>query len=1153
MADFKCVLARLAKDCEFKDVSAAQYRDDLIRDSFISGIMSAEIRQRLLEKKDLNMKEAYDIALTIQDAKHDNQIFCNSPNEHSHLKTSTENASVDACAVEAENETISAVNVQNSVCNKCASSKPHDYKRCKAGLLTCYSCGEKGHLSRACRLQRKGNSQKRYQKGRKENSAAVEVSSQESDDNFIVALQTLSTCGDEKADKVSNTITVSEIKGKFYRTLLDSGSTKCFVREVVADNFGVQKVPYSFEVGMAQATNRVNIKGSCTVTVKVLGRTYKDLTLYVMKDLCSDVILGLDFLGLHEAVTFKFGGSLDHLIVPRSAICAVAAAKVKTPSLFSNLISGWKPMASKSRRYNSIDKEFIVNTVDGWKQAGTIRPSHSPWRAQCVVVKRDGKPQRVAIDYSQTVNLFTERDSFPIPLIDELINQLAPFKFYASYDLKKAYYQVPICESDKPFTAFEACGELFEFNVMPFGVTNGGPVFQRVMNDVVKEDHLCNTYVYFDNVVIGANSLKELDVRSSKFKKALSKRDMVLNESKTVYGVNEVNILGYRIGNGIIKPDPERLKPLLDLPPPTSQKSLKRALGMFAYYAKWISKFSDRISNLKSCKRFPLSSIELNDFEGLKRAIAKSALQAIDEEHPFTVECDASEVAVSATLNQRGRPVGFMTRSLSGSELKYPAIEKEAMSIIEAVRKWEHLLMRRHFTLITDQRSVAFMLDSRARTKVKHNKIQCWRLELASFSYTIRYRPGKENVGADTLSRASCSAITSFESRLLQLHKALCCPGITRMWNFVRSKNLPFSLEDVKKCTSNCFTCAEIKPQFVSLNNSTLIKATSPMERLNLDFKGSLPSTSRNRFFLCVVDEYSRYPFCFPCTDTSAGTIIRCLESIFSLFGICSYVHSDRGTAFMSRDLKNYLFQRGIACSRTTPYHPIGNAQCERYNGVLWKAMKCALRSRNLKVAKWETVVPTALDSVRSLLCTSTGVTPHSRFLNFSRRSSNGKSLPEWLCTPGPVLLRKFVRSGKTDDVVQRVELIEANPTYARIRYSDGRECTVSLRDLARCPREEISLDEDDEIDMNDKDDNRGIESVRVPDNDVDDQLDQISNKSHESVICETDRSVNTAESERVPINSNGDDRMTRVVAPRRSIRKNIGVPPERYGSSSLS
>ena len=120
------------------------------------------------------------------------------------------------------------------------------------------------------------------------------------------------------------------------------------------------------------------------------------------------------------------------------------------------------------------------------------------------------------------------------------------------------------------------------------------------------------------------------------------------------------------------------------------------------------------------------------DFENIKKEIAQASLQSVDESIPFVVECDASEVAISATLNQGGRPIAFISRSFQGSELHYPAVEKEATAIIEAVRKWNHFLSRQHFTLVTDQRSVSFMLDNRKRTKIKNNKIQHLRLELSS-------------------------------------------------------------------------------------------------------------------------------------------------------------------------------------------------------------------------------------------------------------------------------------------------------------------------------------------------------------------------------------------------------------------------------------
>ena len=125
-------------------------------------------------------------------------------------------------------------------------------------------------------------------------------------------------------------------------------------------------------------------------------------------------------------------------MVKPSDLCAVSVAKVDTPSLYSNLTSDYRPVATKSRRFNQSDKAYIKSTVDKWKKDGTVRPSKSPWRAQCVVVKNRGEVQRLAIDYSQTVNLFTERDAFPIPLIEEIVNDLASFKFFASYDLRKA-------------------------------------------------------------------------------------------------------------------------------------------------------------------------------------------------------------------------------------------------------------------------------------------------------------------------------------------------------------------------------------------------------------------------------------------------------------------------------------------------------------------------------------------------------------------------------------------------------------------------------------------------------------------------------------------------------------------------------------------
>ena len=138
------------------------------------------------------------------------------------------------------------------------------------------------------------------------------------------------------------------------------------------------------------------------------------------------------------------------------------------------------------------------------------------------------------------------------------------------------------------------------------------------------------------------------------------------------------------------------------------------------------------------------------------------------------------------------------------------------------------------------------MFDNRKRSKIKNSKNQSWRLELAEFSYAIQYQEGKDNVFPDSFTRAHCAAIST---SLEEIHAQLCHPGVTRLLHFVKAKNLPFSTQDVRDVCSTCRICAELKPKFYQSQNSKLVKAMHPMERLSIDFKGPLPSSSRKNTF----------------------------------------------------------------------------------------------------------------------------------------------------------------------------------------------------------------------------------------------------------------------------------------------------------------
>ena len=540
---------------------------------------------------------------------------------------------------------------------------------------------------------------------------------------------------------------------------------------------------------------------------------------------------------------------------------------------------------------------------------------------------------------------------------------------------------------------------------------------------------------------------EEHDRNVEQFKKVREKYNLTLNNAKTVEFTTSLTTLGYTICNNAISPDQNRLKPLMEMPPPHTLKSQKRVVGMFAYYSKFIEKFSDKIRLLNQNRTFPPPKPVLDCFQLLKENLKEAALKPIDPNGEFVLETDASDFCIAATLNQQGRPVAFFSRTLNPNEIRHHAVEKEAAAIVESIREWRHFLIGRKFQIITDQKGISYMYDNKRKSKIKNVKIARWRVELSQFD--IKHRPGKDNVIADTFSRIA--AVGHPLQELHNLHEQLCHPGITRLTHFIRIKNLPFSIEQVKTVNNSCKSCAHLKPQFLR-SNGTLINATTPFQKLCIEFKCPLPASKNgNQYLLTIIDEYSRFPFAYPCRDMTSKTVIQSLTHLFSIFGMSDMVHNDRGTDFLSEETKDFLLSKGVATSKTSRYNPQGNGQVEKLNGTLWKAIQVTLHSRKLKSSDWESVLPDALHSIRSLLCTATNVTPHERLFKFPRKSKSGRTIPSWL-KPGPIYVKNHTRKSKYDPPASSATLIHVNPQYAHVRLQSGVETTVSLRDIAQHP-----------------------------------------------------------------------------------------------------
>jgi hypothetical protein len=397
---------------------------------------------------------------------------------------------------------------------------------------------------------------------------------------------------------------------------------------------------------------------------------------------------------------------------------------------------------------------------------GYIRPSVSPYAAPVFFVKKKDGGQRAVFDY-RALNALTVKNRYPLPRIDDLLDQLCGARYFSKLDLQSGYHQIRVKPADIPKTAFRTKYGHYEWLVMPFGLTNAPATFQALMNAVLRPYLDKFVVVYLDDILVYSATEEEHKQHVALVLQTLREHNLFAKASKCEFGKTALSFLGHVIGVDGIGMDPEKVKAIVSWPTPRNVTQLQSFLGLANYYRRFVKGYSGIAAPLTALctpktTGWPWSDDHQAAFEALKAALSSApVIQAPDMAEPFTVTTDAPNFAVGAVLTQGQHPgvrtIAFESRKLTPAERNYPVHDREMLAVVYALRKWRHYLLGRPVTILTDHKALEYFA-----TQPHLNERQArWSGLLAEFDYRISHRPGKQNQVADALSRRPDHALAA--------------------------------------------------------------------------------------------------------------------------------------------------------------------------------------------------------------------------------------------------------------------------------------------------------------------------------------------------------------------------------------------------------
>lgn len=612
------------------------------------------------------------------------------------------------------------------------------------------------------------------------------------------------------------------VNSKEFIGLLDTGANFSVIGNNFHANFANSvQLKRTYVSARTADGSAVYILGSMTLPVFFEGNQ-KQFDFLVMPNIKTNIILGMDFMsvyGLLNIFNITKGSIVNNsqtraldqqelnevkAVISRDELNPqqkkeismiiekfkdISTEKVglgKTSLVKHRIVTKGPPIKQRYYPLSPVKLKALNEEVDRMLALGVIEPSRSPWANPVVMATKKDGTLRFCLD-ARKLNDVTVKDSYPIPYISSILDNLRGARYLTSLDLSSAFWQIELDDTDgitpgcpnsslgvDTSNSRQKCSFIvqnrgsFQFNRVPFGLSNAGAEMQRLVDRLFSHQFGEKVFTFLDDLLIATEDFSLHVEILNKVWLALKEAGLTINLDKCHFCRSELKYLGFIIDAKGLRTDPNKLDCIEKFPRPTSAKQLRGFIGLCSYYRRFVNNFSTIIAPMTALigKRKGKEVIEWNadaekSFTELKRAMLSAPVLACpDFNKPFVLHCDASSVGIGSVLTQefegKEHPVAYHSRLLSRTEKNYSTTERELLAVVDSINHFRPYLDGFKFTVVTDHMSLKWLKSLNNPS----GRLARWAMQISQYNFEICHRKGTQHIVPDFLSRIEVNLIS---------------------------------------------------------------------------------------------------------------------------------------------------------------------------------------------------------------------------------------------------------------------------------------------------------------------------------------------------------------------------------------------------------